>query len=505
MGDKWQKHLPKNDGKCERDFEFIHECGTGSFGRVLKVKQKNDQTIHAIKIITEEINDSNFETYIQEYQVLNEIRQTKGSDFVVQFRDAWIDRNLIHIQTEFCDHNLRDIINNKNILFKESRVDYSWALIEYFLSCELHEQLVNCLNYLHTFSAPIIHRDLKPENVLVIENVMVRDQPFLKICDFGYAKLQKFSGQSNTRDKGTVRYMAPEVVHSKYYDIKSDIYSLALICQDIFDINLYSFKKSLQCKHSKLIEKYKLMEPLVLDMLKYPSYDDRPNCHQILERIKGWYLNDENIMSITQQSDVFKIIENYKIKFFHNFLVNKLNARLSSGSDVVICDSIDSNEDTDLIDDNMKSLSIDDTFHEVSQLNATPGDIIEVKDRDNSESTTIWAIYVDNNEVIYCSPSDGDNDNVIVKDNINNVTQQKYCRVNNLVQFSQTKGVVIQDTGAIIGKAVEMWQNFGLRRTLFNSCDHNLRIHFVTKCRFGWEFCQRFECCGQQEVSLFEL
>ncbi|CAG2106087.1 unnamed protein product [Medioppia subpectinata] len=168
------------------------------------------------------------------------------SDFVVEFRSAWIEGQKLYIQTEFCDYNLRQIIDIKYRLFSakssdnDTSVVYVLALIDYFIAYELFEELTKSLNYLHTLDTPIIHRNLKPENILVMKNVIDNGQQFVKICDFGYAKPHDYSGQSHTRDKGDITYMAPEVVRSKHYDLKSDIYSLGLICGEVFGVNVYS-------------------------------------------------------------------------------------------------------------------------------------------------------------------------------------------------------------------------------------------------------------------------
>jgi serine/threonine protein kinase len=55
------------------------------------------------------------------------------------------------------------------------------------------------------------------------------------------ATIHEFDGQSHTKYKGTIRYAAPEVMGSRKYDTKADIYSLRVIIQEVFkfDINEY--------------------------------------------------------------------------------------------------------------------------------------------------------------------------------------------------------------------------------------------------------------------------
>jgi len=64
---------------------------------------------------------------------------------------------------------------------------------------------------------------------------------FKKLADFGLATIQESVEESHTKYTGTVSYRAFEVSHSKHYDTKADIYSLGVIAQKLFtiDINRY--------------------------------------------------------------------------------------------------------------------------------------------------------------------------------------------------------------------------------------------------------------------------
>jgi serine/threonine protein kinase len=66
---------------------------------------------------------------------------------------------------------------------------------------------------------------------------------FIKICDFGLIAIHKFAQQSHTKDRGHVRYAAPEVDGTKY-DFKADIYSLGRILMNLFDINIHWYENN---------------------------------------------------------------------------------------------------------------------------------------------------------------------------------------------------------------------------------------------------------------------
>jgi len=78
------------------------------------------------------------------------------------------------------------------------------------------------MDFVHSKS--IIHRDLKPENILFDEDCCV------KIADFGIACDETYCNSSLAADdKGTYRFMAPEMIKNKPYGRKVDVYSFGLV------------------------------------------------------------------------------------------------------------------------------------------------------------------------------------------------------------------------------------------------------------------------------------
>jgi serine/threonine protein kinase/Flp pilus assembly protein TadD len=104
---------------------------------------------------------------------------------------------------------------------------------------EVSIQIISALQAAH--EAGITHRDIKPENV------MIRPDGYVKVLDFGLAKLtEKNSGnldaEAETRVHaqtepgmvmGTVMYMSPEQARGVKVDARSDIFSVAVLLYEM--------------------------------------------------------------------------------------------------------------------------------------------------------------------------------------------------------------------------------------------------------------------------------
>jgi TolB-like protein len=108
------------------------------------------------------------------------------------------------------------------------RLERGSLSLEEILNAGIHT--AEALSVAH--EAGIIHRDIKPENV------MVRRDGYVKVLDFGLAKLlDTRAGDAMTstvatepgRMMGTVAYMSPEQLHALDVDARTDIWSLGVV------------------------------------------------------------------------------------------------------------------------------------------------------------------------------------------------------------------------------------------------------------------------------------
>ncbi len=82
----------------------------------------------------------------------------------------------------------------------------------------------------------IVHRDLKPDNIILLQRG--RDRDFVKLLDFGIAKLTgDAAGSSRTRTgivMGTPAYMSPEQCEGRgSVDLRTDVYALGIVVYEM--------------------------------------------------------------------------------------------------------------------------------------------------------------------------------------------------------------------------------------------------------------------------------
>jgi serine/threonine protein kinase len=192
-----------NVSKLNDQYYYYKEpIGYGSFSIIYKGYSIHSSIPIAIKRITKIIDMKYFH---------NEVDLMKQLDHpnILKLYDVVKTNGNIYLILEYCKGGDLSKYISSSI---QTSVD-----IKYF------KQIFIGLEYLYLHN--ILHRDIKPHNILIHDGQ-------IKISDFGFAKAFE-KNELITTFCGSPLYMAPEIIKTKEYDFKSDIWSLGVIIYEL--------------------------------------------------------------------------------------------------------------------------------------------------------------------------------------------------------------------------------------------------------------------------------
>jgi len=181
--------------------------GSGSFAKVRKVTRKKDKQEFALKMIKKAGKSKEDLAALQrEIAILAKLRHPN----VVKLMDWCETKKRIYMVVQFCDGGdvFERILKQKTFSEKEAA----------HVVRKVSEGLEHC------HENNIIHRDLKPDNLMYLTK---DPESNIMIIDFGLAG--DCTNGALTTPCGTAHYVAPEVLSSKPYSSKADMWSLGVI------------------------------------------------------------------------------------------------------------------------------------------------------------------------------------------------------------------------------------------------------------------------------------
>ena len=186
-----------------KDLSYYMKLGSGSYGNVSLVKSDKNKFFYAIK------NISNKQILYGQLHLNLELERSIllqiDHPFIVKLVKTMKDKQYIYFLMDYIKgKELFDVIRDIGLLNKFQTQFYGASIML-------------AIQYLH--ERKFIFRDIKPENIMVLEN------GFIKLIDFGTAKA--ITDKTKTII-GTPHYMAPEVILGEGYSFKVDFWSVAI-------------------------------------------------------------------------------------------------------------------------------------------------------------------------------------------------------------------------------------------------------------------------------------
>jgi len=188
---------------------YIKFLGKGKFGNVSLVHNKKD--IYAIKAVSRKAADK--QKILAKYFVAEKkIMQALDHPFILKYVKSLKNDSYCFFLIEFINgKNLDEYLTDRKYLRNTFETKFYIA------------SLLFIIDYLHKKN--IAHRDLKPSNIMVDRN------GYMKLIDFGTAKMIKDFTQTII---GTPHYIAPEVLIGKGYSLTSDYWSIGICMYEIY-------------------------------------------------------------------------------------------------------------------------------------------------------------------------------------------------------------------------------------------------------------------------------
>jgi serine/threonine protein kinase len=189
-------------------FTIISVIGRGSYGKVMLCELTATKQLFAIKSVHKDrlIQSKRTHTILYERNILSNITHP----FIVSLCFAFQTERKFYLGLEYVSggelfHHFRD----RSLLNIDS--------VRFYIA-----EIALALDHLHAHD--IVYRDLKPENVLL------GDDGYIKLTDFG---LSKIVPNETSTFCGTPEYLAPEVIRREPYGFMIDWWALGILSYEL--------------------------------------------------------------------------------------------------------------------------------------------------------------------------------------------------------------------------------------------------------------------------------
>ncbi len=208
-------------GKTVGEYEIIRQVGVGGMGVVYEGRHPLIGKRVAVKVLLPQLSQEQdlVDRFVAEARAVNEIRHRGIVDI---FSFGQLPEGSWYFVMEFLEGEPFD------------RLIKTRAPLAIGEALALTEEVLDGLEAAH--QAGIIHRDIKPSNLFLVDTG--RGKPYVKLLDFGIAKLGVLQGEATPQTRasmlvGTPDYMSPEQARGQAISPATDVYAMGCVLYEL--------------------------------------------------------------------------------------------------------------------------------------------------------------------------------------------------------------------------------------------------------------------------------
>jgi serine/threonine protein kinase len=210
--------VTKQEGRPWDAFDRVKELGTGSFGTAYLCKHKRTKEDYVVKAVKKSRVKIPVEDVEQEIMVMRQV----DHPHLVRLFEWYEDTGRVYLVLEALKGGtLKDVIMQFQKLRK--------GLKEQWIR-EVTRQTMEAISYCH--SLRLVHKDIKDENLMLLQQDVNFDKPFVVVIDLGIAEMFSLSDPTGQECGGTPTTMAPEVWNG-CFGPKCDVFSLGCVLYEM--------------------------------------------------------------------------------------------------------------------------------------------------------------------------------------------------------------------------------------------------------------------------------
>lgn len=209
----------------KESYALLEEFADGGTASVFSARDRKLSRLVAVKSLkmTDGDNTEMVKAFVAEAKVTAQLDHPGIIPIYGLYTD---DKNGIHLIMKLVNgKTLREYLRNIVLNYRTRGMGEFDEDVMLRKRLEIFLHVCDTIAYAHHRN--VIHRDLKPENIMIGKYMEVY------VMDWGLAKVIDEEGDNMVKLSGTPRYFPPEVLRRQGLDLRSDIFTLGLILQEV--------------------------------------------------------------------------------------------------------------------------------------------------------------------------------------------------------------------------------------------------------------------------------